>query len=127
VNANPSVQSEVVVGRFRLASSTLALWLGGFSLLALAASGVLTILAHDLRASFDGIFFVIITVVGAVGLVVARRQPSNPIGWLLLTASGLFALNGVAALYTVLDYREHAGRLPLGRLGLGSRAMSTGW
>lgn len=47
-------------------------------------------------------------------MVVARRQPRNPEGWLLL---GL-AVCGIAlldsGLYAVLDYRVHHGLLPLG-------------
>jgi hypothetical protein len=39
VNANPSVQPAGVVGTFRLALSTMAVALGGFSLVAVAAAG----------------------------------------------------------------------------------------
>jgi len=46
---------------------------------------------------------------------VIRRQPRNPIGW-LLTSSGVVILGVLdAALYAVLDYRDHAGALPLGQ------------
>ena len=92
--------------------------LGGLTLLILAAGAALTIVTHDLRASFDGVLLVIVVVVGGVGFVVARRQPSNMIGWLLLVASSFFALYAVAVLYTVVDYHDHGGRLPLGRVGL---------
>ena len=92
--------------------------LGGYVLLAVAAGVVLTVLAHDLRASFDGVLLVVVVVVGGVGYVVARRQAANPIGWLLLTAAALFALYAVGVLYTVLDYHRHGGRLPLGRVAL---------
>jgi hypothetical protein len=51
---------------------------------------------------------------GLVGLLVARHQPCNPEGWLLLAVSaGVFAVLD-SELYAVLDYREHHGRLPLG-------------
>jgi hypothetical protein len=54
-------------------------------------------------------------VCGSLGLLVARRQPRNPEGWLLL---GL-ALGAIAVLdsglYAVLDYHLHGGRLPLGK------------
>ena len=92
--------------------------LGGLTLLILAAGAALTIVTHDLRASFDGVLLVIVVVVGGVGFVVARRQPSNMIGWMLLVASSFFALYAVAVLYAVVDYHEHGGRLPLGRVGL---------
>jgi DNA-binding transcriptional regulator YdaS (Cro superfamily) len=77
-----------------------------------------TVLAHDLRASFDGVLLVVVLVVGGVGYVIARRQSANPIGWLLLTAAALFALYAVGVLYAVVDYHRHGGRLPLGRVAL---------
>jgi hypothetical protein len=45
---------------------------------------------------------------------VARRQPANPEGWLLLglAAAALATVDG--GLYAVLDYRMRHGRLPLG-------------
>ena len=95
-----------------------SLALGGLTAVAVAAGCLLTVLAHDLRASFDGVLLLIITIVAAVGLAVARRQPSNPIGWILLVAAAFFAAYAVAVLYAVLDYHQHGGRLPLGRVAL---------
>src|SRR5581483_1432706 len=91
---------------------------------AAAAAAALTVATRDLEASFDGVIALILLVVGGVGYVVARRQPANPIGWLLLLASVCFALYAVGVLYTVLDYHDHRGRLPLGRLAL---AMQPSW
>jgi hypothetical protein len=85
---------------------------------AVAAGLVLTVLSHDLRASFDGVLLLIIAIVAAVGLVITRRQPSNPIGWMLLVASTFFAGYAIAVLYAVLDYHRHGGRLPFGRVAL---------
>jgi hypothetical protein len=107
-----------VAAHVRVASPAVATALVGFTLCAVVAGGVLTLVAHDLRASFDGVLFLVVGVVGAVGYVIADRQASNPIGWLLLVASGLFAVYAVSVLYTVLDYHEHAGSLPLGRVSL---------
>jgi hypothetical protein len=106
--------------RFRrgLTPPRASLALGGLTVAAVAAGCLLTVLAHDLRASFDGVLLLIIAIIAAVGLVVARRQPSNPIGWLLLVAAAFFAGYAVAVLYTVLDYDRHGGRLPLGRVAL---------
>ena len=95
-----------------------SLALGGLTAVAVAAGCLLTVLAHDLRASFDGVLLLIIAIVAAVGLVIARRQPSNPIGWMLLVAAAFFAAYAVAVLYTVLDYHRDGGRLPLGRVAL---------
>ena len=49
----------------------------------------------------------------AVGVIVARRQPGNPMGWLLAGVGVLVMLANVGSLYAVLDY--HLGhRLPFG-------------
>jgi hypothetical protein len=95
-----------------------SLALGCLTAVAVAAGCVLTVVAHDLRASFDGVLLLIIAIVAAVGLVVARRQPSNPIGWMLLVASVFFAGYAVAVLYVVLDFHQHGGRLPFSRVAL---------
>ena len=52
--------------------------------------------------------------VAALGLMVARRQPGNPLGWLLMGFGGWVALYDVAGGYAVLDYHFHHGDLPLG-------------
>jgi hypothetical protein len=53
--------------------------------------------------------------IAAAGLVVARRQPRNPIGWLLLGCVIVVGLGGIAARYAVLDYRlDHHGRISPG-------------
>jgi len=49
---------------------------------------------------------------GGVGLVVARRQPRNRIGWILLGFVILLALFGGAGLYAVLVYRVGHRGLP---------------
>ncbi len=108
----------------RLSAPATARAFGGFTLLAVVAGLALTVLAHDLRASFDGVLLFVIVVLGGVGYVVARQQPMNPIGWLLLTASSLFALYAVGVLYTVLDFHRRRGSLPLGRVAL---AVEPSW
>jgi hypothetical protein len=53
----------------------------------------------------------------AIGVLVARRQPRNPNGWLLLGIAGAILLSTGAGVYSLLVYR--LGRdLPLGPLGL---------
>ena len=48
------------------------------------------------------------------GVVIARRQPTNPIGWILIGIGvGLAFYTDVEA-YAVLDYHFHHGDLPLG-------------
>jgi uncharacterized membrane protein YgdD (TMEM256/DUF423 family) len=50
---------------------------------------------------------------GAVGLVVAARQPGNPMGWIFLGLALLSVLGQDGGYYTVLAYRP-GGHLPLG-------------
>jgi hypothetical protein len=53
----------------------------------------------------------------AVGLLVARRQPGNSIGWLMLAFAFVVLLSIDAANYAVLVFRVHH-ELPLGRLAV---------
>jgi hypothetical protein len=53
----------------------------------------------------------------AVGLVVARRRPRNPMGWLLAAIGILILLTVAGGYYAVLVYRLRH-RLPLGPLAL---------
>ncbi len=60
----------------------------------------------------------------AVGVVVARREPRNPIGWLLLGASLAMSGGNAGPEYAYLDYSVHDGRLPLGAIGV---LLSQAW
>ncbi len=53
-----------------------------------------------------------------VGLLVARHQPGNPIGWLLLGSGVCFALDSDASSYELADYLLRHGRLPFGGLAV---------
>jgi hypothetical protein len=99
-------------------SSWAARGVAALLLVLVLAVAVLTALTRDYRVTFDGVLLLVIAVVGGVGYVVARKNPANPIGWMLLAAGVLLALYGVGVLYTVLDFRQHGGRLPLGRTAL---------
>jgi hypothetical protein len=52
----------------------------------------------------------------AVGMLLAARRPRNPIGWLLLII--IIVEESPASQYLILDYRMHAGTLPLGGLAV---------
>jgi len=60
----------------------------------------------------------VILLVGAVSVLVAARQPRNPIGWGLLGIAIFLGLYFAAGFYSILDYRMHHGTLPLGLLAL---------
>jgi hypothetical protein len=108
--------AEVTARRFRVASP--AIWvivLGGLAALSLAPMIPLSFLAHQV---FNGVVPLVIGVpCAAVGVLVARRQPRNPIGWLFLViAVGLF-LGTDGGVYGYLDYRL-GHHLPLAPVGV---------
>jgi len=99
--------------RLRLASAAAVLAAGGVVVVLLAAGWPLSAMAHQLNVSNDGPDILVLAA-AAVGMVVAWRQPANPMGWILLTAMGCVAASDDASFYSVADYRLHHGALPLG-------------
>jgi hypothetical protein len=83
----------------------------------------LTALTRDLRLSQDGFMLVVVLAFAGVGLVVARQRPTNPVGWILAGVALVLLLNLDLKLYAVLDYRQHGGSLPLGRVALDFNSM----
>src|ERR1700680_2123257 len=49
----------------------------------------------------------------AMGFLIARRYPANPVGWIMLAVAVLSIVLGDAQLYALLVYRTHTS-LPLG-------------
>jgi hypothetical protein len=106
------------VRRLRVASPVTAVLLGALGLALIAAWVPLTYLTGDLQASRDGTAPALALACGVLGMLVARRQPRNPEGWLLLSlAVGVIAVVD-SGLYAVLDYRVHHGQLPLGEIAV---------
>ncbi|HEY6279135.1 MAG TPA: hypothetical protein VIX86_22715 [Streptosporangiaceae bacterium] len=95
-----------------------AAWAGALACLAglaLAASVPLTLLAHQ---SFNGLLALVLGLPCAgAGLVIARRQPRNPIGWIFLVTGTCLFLSTAGSDYALLTYRD-GYHLPLGPLGL---------
>ena len=104
--------------RMRLASPATAGLLGTLGLALIAAWVPLTYLTHDLQASRDGGAPAFALACGLVGVLVARRQPGNPEGWLLLGVAICIIAAFDSGLYAVLDYRLHHGQLPLGEIAV---------
>jgi hypothetical protein len=104
-------------GRNRLATSGTALALGVATIVLTATTVAFTVADHRLSAG-DGGSIVLVPAFGIVGLIVARRQPQNPMGWVLLGCALCLALDDAASTYSVLDYRRHHGSLPLGELAV---------
>ena len=59
-----------------------------------------------------------------VGVVVARREPRNPMGWLLLGAALSIQIGSDAPAYAYADYHSHHGSLPLGHVAV---VLSAAW
>jgi hypothetical protein len=101
----------------RLATPRSALAIAVLTVALTAAAVVLTVLDHNFQAG-DGGSAILIPGFGLIGFVVARRQPSNPIGWCLLGCALFLSVDDTASSYSVLDYRlRHAG-LPLGPVSI---------
>ena len=76
----------------------------------------------DVADSAAGIAFVLAFT--AVGVLVARRQPHNPIGWLLIALVLSVEAGTLGSAYAHFDYTNHHGTLPLGRLAV---LLSPAW
>jgi MFS family permease len=87
--------------------------LGVLVLVLTAASVVLSAPARQLSVLGTGPEIPIVLAYAGVGTVVARRQPRNPIGWILLTFIALFMLSTAVGFYAVLYYRLGHHGLPL--------------
>jgi hypothetical protein len=102
------LQTDVKACRFRLASPATATVLGALVLVLnavavpLAGLTVLNIGSDLLNLTFAG-----------VGVVVARRQPRNPIGWILLIFIFVALLGDDAGAYAVRAYTHGHQGLPL--------------
>ena len=104
---------EVTARRFRLLSPGTAAVLGVLVLGLAVATLTLTGFDHQLTVGVTGSGVAIVLMYAGVGLVVARRQPRNPIGWLLLIFTVLYVLGAGASYYAVLRYRLGHRGLPL--------------
>ncbi|MGH2850442.1 MAG: hypothetical protein ACRDLP_07500 [Solirubrobacteraceae bacterium] len=92
----------------------MAVLLGLLALVLMAADVPLEASIHTLSFTNDGLEFVFILPFTLVGVVVTRRQPRNPMGW-LLQGVGLFTVFGtVTADYTVFVYHHGHRGSPLG-------------
>jgi hypothetical protein len=108
------VAVNVTGGRFRLASPATANVLAVIGAALLIAAVPLTTVNHTLADPRGGAIIPVIIASGTVGLVVARRQPRNPVGWILLGFAVLMAASDCAGAYAAFIYRFGHGALPLG-------------
>ncbi len=104
------VTTKVAGRRFRLTPSVTAAVLGALVLMLAIVTLTLTAVVHQLTIDVAPGVAIVVLYAG-VGVIVARHQPRNPIGWILLTFTVLWLLGAGASYYAVLAY-------PLGHRGL---------
>ncbi len=94
----------------------LAALFAGLMVVLVGANAVLETVAHT--ASFDNIAGTALLMLpfAAVGVIVARRQPRNAIGWALIGLAFGMMLSVAAGNYSVYAFREGHPDLPLARL-----------
>jgi hypothetical protein len=98
--------------RQRLPAAALA---GGALVAFVAAAIALSYLARQPGYWVQPVVIAVPT--AAVGVLVARHQPRNPIGWLLIGIAAAVLLSTAAGAYSIVVYHVDR-RLPLGPLGL---------
>src|SRR5579863_6199510 len=113
-----STAAGAAARHFRLASPTTALVLGAVALVIMAASIVAAGAIHQLSILSTGPIVPVVVSYACVGVVVARRQPRNPIGWILIGFILLFLFSGMAGFYAVLHYNFGHHGLPLAQVGV---------
>jgi hypothetical protein len=94
-----------------------ALTLGALVVLLAAALVPLAIVAHHNPLAEAGEGIAIVVPFAAIGVLVARRQPGNVCGWLMISPAVFYLLGTAAGLYGVIDYRL-GHRLPFGPAAL---------
>jgi hypothetical protein len=102
-------------------SALFPLSLGGVTVLVLVAGVPLALLAHTPK---DIAILVLLVPFAAVGVLVARRQPSNAIGWVLIALAALSAIGLDGGFYALRAYQIDDGGLPFSRLGVALAPLS---
>ena len=98
VTAGPAARGS------RMTAPGVAAWsLGVLIVLFSAALVLLAFAARQAESDIETFGFPL--VLAPVGFVVARRQPGNPLGWMVLALTALAALGPAAGAYAVLSYR----------------------
>jgi hypothetical protein len=116
-----SVEGAGFASKFaRLASPKMATVVGVATLLLYVAGVPLAIATSDQLSGVFALFavFALLLPFGVVGLLIARRQPSNPIGWIMLALPGAITVSLNASSYSVFAFRMGHPGLPLARLAV---------
>ena len=99
--------------RLRLASPATATVLAALAVILTVLAIVLGELVHQLSILGSGPVIPVVVVYAGVGVIVARRQPRNPIGWILIGFIVLFLLSNDLGFYAAVYYRSGHHGLPL--------------
>ena len=111
--------------RFRLASPATATALGVLVLVLIGVTVTLAQLVHQLTIFNVATGLTIPLVYAAVGVVVARHQPGNPVGWILIFFVLLLLIPLDAGYYAVLRYRLGYHGIPLGPAAVAVASLLT--
>jgi hypothetical protein len=106
--------TAVAARRFRLASPATANALGAVVLVLLGVTVTLAALIHQLTVLNVATGLTIPLIYAAVGVIVARHQPRNPVGWILIVFVVLLLIPLDAGYYAVLRYRLGHHGVPFG-------------
>jgi hypothetical protein len=90
--------------RVHFASPRTALVVGAFVLVLLAAFRPILSLAHELSLGSYGAPYAVYLSFAAVGFLIARRRPRNPVGWLMLAGIGAGIVGTDAGYYAWAAY-----------------------
>jgi hypothetical protein len=100
----------------------MALALFSVTCLLLVAAVALSLLEHQLGGGLS--LFPVMLPYAVVGLIIAVRQPHNPIGWIMATIAVIYTLGADAGAYAVYAFRLGHPELPMARLAV---ALTQSW
>ena len=113
--------AHLAAGTRRLATSRNASIAGAVAVILLVADIPFDGLTPHFAGAAEGVPFIPFAL---VGLVVARRQPRNAIGWLLIAVALATGVAYAGGPYAVLAFRDGDHGLPLARL---ASVLTSGW
>lgn len=105
---------DPAVPRFRWATPGSAVVVGVVTIVLLVVGVPLSELAKQGPVNQD----ILMLPFAIVGFIVARKQPRNPIGWIMLALAPIFELSADAGMYSVFVYHLGHTNLPFGRLAV---------
>ncbi len=108
----------------RTSARTLAIGLGVLMVMLVAASVPLNVYAHNSLLGGTLGIALLFSPFAAVGVLVASRQPRNPIGWVLLALAISMMCSVDAGAYAVIAFRLGHPDLPFARLAV---ALTQSW